>query len=29
MQTVLTFTCMLRHYNVDNSHINMYAEASH
>ena len=27
MWTVLTFTCMLRYYNVDSSHIYLYAEA--
>ena len=28
MWTVLTFTCILRHYNVDSSHIYLFAEAS-
>ena len=27
MWTVLTFTCKLRHYNVDSSDIYLYAEA--
>ena len=27
MLTVLTFTCMLRHYNVESSRIYLYAEA--